>query len=185
MLFTAFYIWQIISYVLEIKRLVDMYNFYTYLLKIPDVSPLLPRCQSVLPNFVLKADIQTISWSEVVRRIGAIREENPLTALSSKKGRTSDDTSTAKLDAHDIANRILRQENYLIALFNKELLDLRVPWPAFLKPFIIEEDGKGKMLTQALEWNLRFCLMEYLFDQHGKVRKVFLKSKNRGALIEG
>ncbi|KIM49348.1 hypothetical protein M413DRAFT_438535 [Hebeloma cylindrosporum] len=167
LLFTAFYIWQIISYVLGIKRLVDMYNFYTYLLKIPD------------------ADIQTISWSEVVRRIGAIREENPLTALSSNKGRTSDDTSTAKLDAHDIANRILRQENYLIALFNKELLDLRVPWPAFLKPFITEEDGKGKMLTQALEWNLRFCLMEYLFDQHGKVRKVFLKSKNRGALIEG
>jgi autophagy-related protein 9 len=108
-----------------------------------------------------------------------------LTALSSNKGRTADDTATAKLDAHDIANRILRQENYLIALFNKELLDLRVPWPAVLKPFISEEEGKGKMLTQALEWNLRFCLMEYLFDEHGKVRKVFLKSKNRGALIEG
>jgi len=54
-----------------------------------------------------------------------------------------------------------------------------------MKPFIVEEQGKGKMLTQALEWNLRFCLMEYLFDQHGKVRKVFLKSKNRVALIEG
>jgi autophagy-related protein 9 len=121
----------------------------------------------------------------VVRRIGAIRDENPLTSLSSKKGRTPDDTSTAKLDAHDIANRILRQENYLIALFNKELLDLRVPLPAFLKPFMVEEEGKGKVLTQALEWNLRFCLMEYLFDQHGKVRKVFLKSKNRAALIDG
>jgi len=79
----------------------------------------------------------------------------------------------------------LRQENYLIALFNKELLDLRVPLPAFLKPFMVEEQGKGKVLTQALEWNLRFCLMEYLFDEHGKVRKVFLKSKNRVALIDG
>lgn len=38
LLFTAFYIWQIISYVLGIQRLVDMYKFYTYLLKIPDVS---------------------------------------------------------------------------------------------------------------------------------------------------
>jgi len=121
----------------------------------------------------------------VVRRISAIRDENPLTSLSSKKGRTPDDTSTAKLDAHDIANRILRQENYLIALFNKELLDLRVPLPNFLKPFMVEEEGKGKVLTQALEWNLRFCLMEYLFDQHGRVRKVFLKSKNRVALIDG
>ena len=93
---------------------------------------------------------------------------------------------TAKLDAHDIANRIMRQENYLIALFNKELLDLRVPLPPFLKRFIVpKEDGKGRMLTQALEWNLRFCLMEYLFDPSGRVRKVFLKSKNRTVLIEG
>ena len=120
-----------------------------------------------------------------MRRIGSIREENPITAVSSKRGRFSDDTATAKLDAHDIANRILRQENYLIALFNKDLLDLRVPWPASLKRFIVEEKGKGKLLTQALEWNLRFCLMEYLFDDHGRVRKVFLKSKNRKALIEG
>ncbi|KAF5380879.1 hypothetical protein D9615_004124 [Tricholomella constricta] len=166
-LFTAFYVWQIVAFVLGVLRLVDMYNFYTHLLKIPD------------------ADIQTISWPEVVRRIGAIREENPITAISSKSARKTNDTTTAKLDAHDIANRIMRQENYLIALFNKELLDLRVPLPSTLKRFVTEEDGKGKMLTQALEWNLRFCLMEYLFDQHGRVRKVFLKSKNRGALIEG
>ncbi|KAF8798110.1 APG9-domain-containing protein [Phlegmacium glaucopus] len=169
LLFTAFYIWQIIAYVVGVIRLVDMYNFYTYLLKIPD------------------ADIQTISWSEVVRRIAAIREENPLTAISSNKGRKADDTTTAKLDAHDIANRIMRQENYLIALFNKDLLDLRVPWPRAIKKFGFgaEAQGKGKVLTQALEWNLRFCLMEYLFDEHGKVRKVFLKAKNRVALIEG
>ncbi len=95
---------------------------------------------------------------------------------------------TAKLDAHDIANRIMRQENYLIALFNKELLDLRVPIPKILQKFGISratEEGKGKLLTRALEWNLRFCLIEYLFDDSGRVRKVFLKSKNRAVLIEG
>ena len=81
----------------------------------------------------------------------------------------------------------MRQENYLIALFNKELLDLRVPLPNVLKRFITPtpDEGKGKMLTRALEWNLRFCLMEYLFDQSGKVRKVFLKSRNRAVLIDG
>lgn len=79
----------------------------------------------------------------------------------------------------------MRQENYLIALFNKELLDLRVPLPQALNGFVSEERGKGKMLTRALEWNLRFCLMEYLFDPHGKVRKVFLKSKNKAALVDG
>lgn len=48
-----------------------------------------------------------------------------------------------------------------------------------------EGEGKGKMLTRALEWNLRFCLMEFLFDPQGRVRKVFLKNKNRAALIDG
>lgn len=79
----------------------------------------------------------------------------------------------------------MRQENYLIALFNKDLLDLRVPLPPFLKRFIGQDEGKGKLLTQALEWNLRFCLMQYLFDPQGRVRKVFLKSKHRATLIEG
>ncbi|XP_006458033.1 hypothetical protein AGABI2DRAFT_183133 [Agaricus bisporus var. bisporus H97] len=167
LLFLAFYIWQLLSFVLDIHRLIDMYHFYTHLLRIPD------------------ADIQTISWPEVVRRIGSIRQENPITALSSDKAHGSNDTTTAKLDAHDIANRIMRQENYLIAMFNKELLDLRVPFPKVLERFVAEEKGKGKVLTQALEWNLRFCLMDYLFDHHGRVRKVFLKSKNRALLIEG
>ncbi|KAI0647440.1 APG9-domain-containing protein [Trametes meyenii] len=168
MLFTAFFLWQLVSYVLSMMRLVDMYRFYTYLLHIPD------------------EDIQTISWPEVVRRIGAIRESNPLTALSSNQA--AHQSVTAKLDAHDIANRIMRQENYLIALFNKELLDLRVPLPETLDRlalFHTAEDQKGKLLTRALEWNLRFCLMEYLFDESGRVRKVFLKSKNRAVLIEG
>lgn len=169
-----------------------MYNFYTHLLRIPDVCPVSLRHLKVRSLTHFQADIQTISWPEVVRRIGAIREDNPLTALSSAKGPNAANTSTAKLDAHDIANRIMRQENYLIALFNKELLDLRVPLPPAVEQLLggrpklgPEGEGKGKMLTRALEWNLRFCLMEFLFDPQGRVRKVFLKSKNRKALIEG
>lgn len=80
----------------------------------------------------------------------------------------------------------MRKENYLIALFNKDLLDLRVPLPPKLKQlFRASDDGKGRMLTRVLEWNLRFCLMEYLFDPQGRVRKVFLKNKNRAVLIQG
>jgi autophagy-related protein 9 len=77
----------------------------------------------------------------------------------------------------------MRQENFLIALFNKDLLDLRVPLPRAIARF--SEQGNGRTLTRALEWNLRFCLIWYLFDARGRVRKVFLKSKNRAALIEG
>lgn len=42
LLFIAFYIWQIFTYVMGVLRLVDMYNFYTHLLNIPDVSLLQP-----------------------------------------------------------------------------------------------------------------------------------------------
>lgn len=81
----------------------------------------------------------------------------------------------------------MRQENYLIALFNKDLLDLHVPLPPALKRILYRGnyDGKGQMLTRVLEWNLRFCLMEYLFNQQGHVRKVFLKTKHRAVLIDG
>jgi autophagy-related protein 9 len=121
-----------------------------------------------------------------VRRIGAIREENPITAISSAHGANAAAPATASLDAHDVANRIMRKENYLIALFNKDLLDLRVPLPPQLKQLMrASDDGKGRTLTRVLEWNLRFCLMEYLFDSQGRVRKVFLKNKNRVVLIEG
>ena len=37
MLFSTFFIWQLVSYVLSMMRLMDMYRFYTHLLHIPDV----------------------------------------------------------------------------------------------------------------------------------------------------
>lgn len=93
----------------------------------------------------------------------------------------SNSPPTASLDAHDIANRIMRQENYLIALFNKDVLDLQVPLPAFLERFLGESSflGRGNTLTRALEWNLSHCLLNHLFDHNGRVRKVFIQDKDR------
>ncbi|KAG8994151.1 autophagy protein atg9 [Tulasnella sp. JGI-2019a] len=172
--FGVFYAIQVATFVREILRLVDMYKFYTYLLDIPD------------------PDLQTISWPEIVRRIGQIRDQNPGTAISSNANALdasamhhSNSPPTASLDAHDIANRIMRQENYLIALFNKEVLDLRVPLPAFVERLIGDRDfSRGNTLTRALEWNLRYCLLGHLFDYNGRVRKAFLKDKQRGREVE-
>ncbi|KAG8730583.1 autophagy protein atg9 [Ceratobasidium sp. 414] len=162
LLFGAFYIYQILQFALSIRRLLELYQFYTHLLGVPD------------------SDVQTISWPEIVRRIGLIREQNPITALSSNAAASpTNATTTAKLDAHDIANRIMRQENYLIALFDRGLLDLRVPLPRFLQ--LGGEPGQ-QTLTRALEWNIRACLLGHLFDHRGTVRTVFLKEKNRAGL---
>ena len=40
-------------------------------------------------------------------------------------------------------------------------------------------------LTKALEWNLRFCLLGYLFDSQGQVRREFVREKRRKDLVEG
>ena len=78
----------------------------------------------------------------------------------------------------------MRQENYLIALFNKDLLDLHIPLPPFIKQFVTIDNRYNATLSKALEHNIRICLMKFLFDQHGRVHEAFLKERNRSALIE-
>ncbi|POG80356.1 autophagy protein Apg9-domain-containing protein [Rhizophagus irregularis DAOM 181602=DAOM 197198] len=151
-LVTCIWIWTIVRFVLDIRGLIDMYNFYTYLLDIPD------------------ADMQTISWQEVVSRIIKIRDNNPNTShqINSRPQQ--------RLDAHNITNRIMRQDNYLIALFNKDLLNLTIPIP-FLR--------KQNFLTKTMEWNLNWCVMNYVFNDHGQIRKRFIKDVQREKLIHG
>jgi autophagy-related protein 9 len=93
----------------------------------------------------------------------------------------------------------MRQENYLIALFTKDLLDLRVrlPLPSVMKRYIPQKfltcgpNGESvyltfgaNSLTKALEWNLRYCLLGFIFDERGRVRKGFVKDRGRQGMIE-
>ncbi|CBQ69197.1 related to ATG9-integral membrane protein required for Cvt and autophagy transport [Sporisorium reilianum SRZ2] len=158
--------WQVVQFVLGLSRLRAMHRFYEHLLGIPD------------------ADVQSIPWHEVVNRLSALREQHPNTSLSSADEIELGDRATAsvlrpsqqqRLDAHDVANRIMRQENYLIALFNENILDLSVPGLR----------NRSPALTRSLEWNLNFCLLGFLFDSNGQVRHQFLSERYRSDLIEG
>ncbi|KAF9426203.1 autophagy protein atg9 [Entomortierella beljakovae] len=154
LLFTTFWIGQLIRLIYDIPEMVDMCNFYTYLLQIPD------------------EDIQSVSWQEVVNRIMKIRDNNPNTTTTA----TIQTTDTQRLDEHNIANRIMRKENFMIAIFNKELIDLSPPVP-FLR--------NRTILTRILEWSLSFCILGYVFDERGQVRKRFLKDSRRDELADG
>ncbi|KAL1408059.1 autophagy protein atg9 [Vanrija albida] len=196
-LMSSFWLFQLVSLVLSVPRLVELWRFYTYLLGVPD------------------ADIQTLPWPEIVRLIGLIKEDNPLQSLSNGQANALADMAVdtppsvnAVLDAHDIANRILRKENYLIALFNKDVLDLRfrlplpnaiVDWipPSFVIgpaysgiPMTTSGEGPrfftfgGSSLTKALEWNLRYCLMGFLFDTAGHVKADVVRGKDKKQLIQ-
>lgn len=159
-LFTFFWIVKVFQYLLDIRQLRHMHDFYLYLLGIPD------------------SDIQTISWQEIVSRLMALRDANPVTAddIGAKQRRFMGSQSKQRMDAHDIANRLMRKENYLIALFNKDILDLTLPIP-FLR--------NRQLFSKTLEWNLSLCILDFVFNEQGHVRPLFLRDTHRRALSDG
>ncbi|KAJ3162864.1 autophagy protein atg9 [Geranomyces michiganensis] len=105
-----------------------------------------------------EAEMQTITWADVVATLSTL----PF------RGGT--------LNAHTIANRILRKENYLVALFNKDVLNLSVPLPYI---------GGQQFLTNYIEWSLTKTLLEYVFDETGQVRTKFVTGGDRTLLVNG
>ncbi|KAL8706193.1 MAG: hypothetical protein Q9201_000699 [Fulgogasparrea decipioides] len=159
-LFAFFWTGKLFQYLLDIRRLQHMHHFYRYLLDIPDT------------------DIQTVSWQEIVKRLMALRDMNPATAagVSERHRRFTGSQSKQRMDAHDIANRLMRRDNYLIALFNKDILDFTLPLPLI---------RNRQLFSKTLEWNLSFCILDFVFNEHGQVRPLFLKDTHRRALSEG
>lgn len=157
---TFLWITKLFQYVIETKRLWNMHEFYRHLLDISD------------------NDIQTISWQEVVSRLMALRDANPniATKKSSKNRQFAGTQNKERLDAHDIANRLMRRDNYMIAMINKDILDLTLPIPFY---------RNRQLFSRALEWNIQQCIMDYVFNSKGQVRQLFLKDTHRKALSEG
>lgn len=156
-LLALYLIWKFCAFLNDIWRLKRMHDFYLHLLNVPD------------------SDMQTVSWQDIVARIMALRDANPLTAekLSPALKRYMGSQSKERLDAHDIANRLMRRENYLIALFNKEILDLTLPVPFF---------RTRQIFSQTIEWNLNYCILDLIFNEHGQVRQLVLKDTHRRQL---
>jgi autophagy-related protein 9 len=157
-LLTLYLIWKFCSNLNDIRRLKRVHDFYLHLLNVPD------------------SDMQTISWQDIVARIMALRDANPVTAdkISPALRRyVLGSQSKERLDAHDIANRLMRKENYLIALFNKEILDLTLPIPFF---------RNRQLFSRTIEWNLNYCILDFIFNEQGQVRQLVLKDTHRRQL---
>lgn len=121
--------------------------------------------------------MQTISWQDVVARIMALREENPKTAtnISPRLRQFIGSQSKERLDALDIANRLMRKENYLIAMINKDILDLSLPVP-FLR-------GR-QLFSKTMEWYLQYCILDMAFNELGQVQQDFLRPDRRRLLSQ-
>ncbi|KAH8661633.1 autophagy-related protein 9 [Tricladium varicosporioides] len=158
-LFTIYSILKVYRIIIGIPRLLQLRDFYLHLLGVPD------------------NEMQTISWQEIVQRIMALRDQNPRTTdkISPTNRKWIGSQSKERLDAHDIANRLMRKENYLIAMFNKEILDMTLPIP-FLR-------GR-QLFSRTLLWNLDWCIMDFVFNEQGQVRQLVLKDSHRRQLSD-
>lgn len=158
--FVFWWSWTLFRYLTDIGRLWQLHDFYHYLLGIPD------------------SDIQTIAWERVVESMMGLRDSNPETAdnLPRYLRKVSKTTqSKQRMDAHDIANRLMRRDNYYIALINKEILDLQLQLPVF---------GTRHFYSKSLEWCISFCFENFIFDSHGHVQQHCLDPKLRLHMIE-
>ena len=72
----------------------------------------------------------------------------------------------------DIANIILRKDNYLVALYNQDILRLAIPVGPWQIP---------AMLTETLQWNLDRCLSA-VFDKNGHVHRKYTRPERRAEL---
>ena len=134
----GWWIYQCGRIVLNIPNLIEIQSFVNNTLEINEV------------------DLKTMLWNDVVSKIILSKEE------------VEDGHPAAKLDAHTIANRIMRKENYLIALFNKNILDLTLPLV-----------GKRTWMTRLVQDYLAYSMFSFVFDSRGKFRKRFLKESNK------
>lgn len=146
-------------------KLAELQSFYRHLLGISD-----------------DLELMTISWSTIVERLMKLKDYNSLTSSNPNlpPHYVNDLNSKVRLNAHDIANRIMRKENYMIALINKEVLDLLIPTPSILSSII----SRHSVLTRTLEWNLKLCIDNFVFNENGQINQNILKESSRNQLSQ-
>lgn len=141
-------------------KLAELQNFYKHLLNISN-----------------DIELMTISWSTIVERLMLLKDYNSLTstAPNAPPHYITDLNSKVRLNAHDIANRIMRKENYMIAIINKNVLDLGIPVPSVLSGIFTSKS----VLTRTLEWNLKLCINNFIFNENGQISPSILKESAR------
>lgn len=105
-------------------------------------------------------DIQIITWNEVIAKVIYAHQQH----IHRIPGLNDNITVL------DMVLRIMRKENYMIALINKELLNIRVPW--FASSFISER----LFLTKSLEWSLKFCILDFMYTDQLTISIDFIRN---------
>ena len=107
-------------------------------------------------------EFEELPWSDIVELVMELHRQG-LCLINSKPC----------IDALEITGRIMRKQNYLIALINRDVLDLKVPWYLSL---LLHADKVH--LTQSLEWSINYCLLDVMHNDCLNLSAAFLKDKD-------
>jgi len=148
LLAAAFFLTRVSESYSTVSSALEMQTFYSQQLSLSDAG----LQSGILP------------WSAVVERVIALHRQGRCN-INGKE----------KMDELEIAARIMRRDNYLIALINQgsDVLDLDIPWYCSL---LLPADRV--YLTSSLLWCLRYCLLDQLFTPACTLRGWVLKSEN-------
>lgn len=145
LVYIVFLCWKSLELLHDIVVFKHIKSFYTSKLKISDF------------------ELTTISWNHVIKRLQHLQKAGICF------------TEYIPLNAHHVANRIMRKENYFIAMINKDVLMMSIP---------LEGLRKYQFMTKFLEWNILYCVINYMFDEKMQLKKTILNDSERPAHID-
>ena len=156
--FVIYWLFQVTRHAKDVKRLFRLREFYLHVLGISD------------------SDMQTVSWVRIVEGLVKVQDANVVTANPPAKLKTwlGYDKPQQRINAESIANRLMRQDNFYVAMYNKEIFDFTLPLPFA---------GSRSFYSKSLEWCIDFCLTNFIFDEQRSIRPFCLDVKNRKALV--
>lgn len=97
-----------------------------------------------------------VEWDEIVSKISALQES----------GEHRIAIHGQEINALTIAQRIMRKENFLVALFNMGALDLSVPLP-------LARFANKTFFSKSLEWSIYFTVLSYMYNHKYQIRPSF------------
>lgn len=130
--------------------------------------------------------IRSACWNEVVARLASLQIAGRApwrsfhTAAAARRVAANSSSGEYQeedvLSAHDVACRIMRKDNYLVAMLNAGILALELPLPSRIAGrYRLLDALAGRLkLTKTLEWSLQMCVLENLDSDARTLRRNFL-----------
>lgn len=158
--FGVYWIWSCLATVNSLREAYEMSKFYAMELGLGE------------------REVRSVRWNGVVTRLAELQRTGraPWRAFQTAAAvrRRHRDSEAAReeedvISAHDVAIRIMRKDNYLVAMLNAGILALELPLPSRLVGrYRLLDALCGRLrLTKTLEWSLQACILDYRLGRSG------------------